>query len=1330
MKQRTRSSTLCALAAAFLGAGVASGQVSISQVYGAGGMSATQPNADYVELYNWTTSPVSLNGWSLQVTNSDYLAGWTVIPLSGVIQPNKYFLVQMISPASATGTPLPTPNLVANNSDDQLIQPQGSYVALRYDAIPLPDVFCPVGLDPNLLDYVAWGNLATIFSPLCAEGGSYAPATSGVAPFQAIIRRGAGCMDTNSNAADFEPGPPNPHNSASPANTSVFVTSYTAPAGVNAGGSTTIAATFQSCAVYMPPVTSVTGDFSAFGLGTQSFTFAGPPQTWIYTLNVPVSQGIGTYTIPITGIYGANTYHGTATVEVMASAPTNDLCANPVVLNQGSMPLAFSVDLSGATADVRPGTCTGTQTQGLYGIWYSMSPSVEGTLMFHKTSAQFLYTGVWTNPGDCGALNPADAVCLTGNDWGVHMHPGNTYLIQVGLKASSGAPTPSTPLAGVFSFLSTPPGNDDCVNALDVTGMANGSTILSDMRFAHNDAGVSPCPNPVDPTPSAFVGNEGRWYKFVATQSGSLSSWYEAVTGGSGNGPRWGIWSVPTASGGHCAQILPENAALCSKFGMWSLQTTPGQTYYMLVSNANYASGYVGGTLTAEYPFHFLFTPGLPGNDDCTGALDLSAAQASPLHVLVDNSLANSEDLSLAPCAGTGAVAGSTHGVWFKYAPTIAGTLTITETGSQAVAWTQWSVTSGTGQGAACGSFSGANAESCGRVRYSVAPGRTYYFLAINSAPNSNSPPMIIDASFTSTNLPANDLCSNAVDVANILEATQVVDITNAGDDVRSDCSRSASAHNATRGIWYRYTAPQDGEMFVSETSPVDTWIVAWQNPTCPDESTPQYGSCWQQPGYATGQHLEDYRAFAVHAGQTYYFQLSYYPVQGTPAYPLLITFHLEPGATNDECATAANIAGAGRTYFHNDGATLGTTFNTLPCTYNGRGISQDVWFRWTALESGPAAFQIRTFEYTGYTFPFAYMAIYNSGPGGSCPTGVGDRIFCGPSGTPFPDSSTTTFSPTAGSVYYIQITADAELPSQQVVYGTLEITQQSQAVGRCCLSASSCVVTSAAHCAALNGVYGGDGTTCAAPAATLLTYAGGGGAIPDAGGVGVENQAPRVSTINTTDTFTVADVEVDLAITHPSYSDLRVVLSKGDRVLVLSDRGRQNFTPADASTKALVGGGSYRFSDAGAQSWFAAGAGTGSSMPLGTYKPAAAAGISPGFVTTFNGAAAAGAWTLSITDERSNSGSPGGVLNGWSLRLRQGASAGCNPCPADLDDGSGTGVRDGGVDINDLLYFLAGYEAGEMTVDLDDGSGLGIPDGGVDINDLLFFLAHYEGGC
>jgi hypothetical protein len=69
-------------------------------------------------------------------------------------------------------------------------------------------------------------------------------------------------------------------------------------------------------------------------------------------------------------------------------------------------------------------------------------------------------------------------------------------------------------------------------------------------------------------------------------------------------------------------------------------------------------------------------------------------------------------------------------------------------------------------------------------------------------------------------------------------------------------------------------------------------------------------------------------------------------------------------------------------------------------------------------------------------------------------------------------------------------------------------------------------------------------------------------------------------------------------------------------------------------------------------------------------------------------------------------------------------------PCPADLDDGSGQGYRDGGVDINDLTYFLTQYEEGDVRADLDDGSGAGVHDQGVDINDLLYFLTHFEQGC
>ncbi len=68
--------------------------------------------------------------------------------------------------------------------------------------------------------------------------------------------------------------------------------------------------------------------------------------------------------------------------------------------------------------------------------------------------------------------------------------------------------------------------------------------------------------------------------------------------------------------------------------------------------------------------------------------------------------------------------------------------------------------------------------------------------------------------------------------------------------------------------------------------------------------------------------------------------------------------------------------------------------------------------------------------------------------------------------------------------------------------------------------------------------------------------------------------------------------------------------------------------------------------------------------------------------------------------------------------------------CRADVDDGTGTGTPDGGVDISDLLFYIALYEAGDVDADIDDGTGTGTPDGGVEISDLLFYLSRYDQGC
>lgn len=69
-------------------------------------------------------------------------------------------------------------------------------------------------------------------------------------------------------------------------------------------------------------------------------------------------------------------------------------------------------------------------------------------------------------------------------------------------------------------------------------------------------------------------------------------------------------------------------------------------------------------------------------------------------------------------------------------------------------------------------------------------------------------------------------------------------------------------------------------------------------------------------------------------------------------------------------------------------------------------------------------------------------------------------------------------------------------------------------------------------------------------------------------------------------------------------------------------------------------------------------------------------------------------------------------------------------PCVADLDNGTGSGIRDGAITIDDLLFFLISFEAGTPAADLDNGTSTGTPDGAVTIDDLLFFLTRFEAGC
>ena len=204
---RARLLTALVFAAALLvapAARSASPDMVVGQVYGGGGNSGATFANDFVELFNRGATAVDLGTWSIQYASATGTS-WQVTPLSGSVQPGKYFLVQLAS-AAAVGAALPTPDMTGTTN----LANSGGKVAVVRSATALTcgAVAGSCSADANVVDLVGYGS-ATDY-----EGSDAAPALSNTT---ADLRGGGGCTDTDVNESDLASATPAPRNSATPA---------------------------------------------------------------------------------------------------------------------------------------------------------------------------------------------------------------------------------------------------------------------------------------------------------------------------------------------------------------------------------------------------------------------------------------------------------------------------------------------------------------------------------------------------------------------------------------------------------------------------------------------------------------------------------------------------------------------------------------------------------------------------------------------------------------------------------------------------------------------------------------------------------------------------------------------------------------------------------------------------------------------------------------------------------------------------------------------------------------------------------------------------------
>lgn len=181
-----------------------SANVVINEVYG-GSETGGVYNADFIELYNLSSTAVNISDYSVQYYTAGQVnlgapTSTAHIPDGTILQPHGYYVIQ-VSPATGSGAPLPVVNLNAAASFAATgIASDSGKLVLSSTGADLAD--CTQSL--YVVDRVAWGSTPDFVCNETANAGQPSTSTS-------VQRRLSATPDTDNNSTDFTPyGPPTP----------------------------------------------------------------------------------------------------------------------------------------------------------------------------------------------------------------------------------------------------------------------------------------------------------------------------------------------------------------------------------------------------------------------------------------------------------------------------------------------------------------------------------------------------------------------------------------------------------------------------------------------------------------------------------------------------------------------------------------------------------------------------------------------------------------------------------------------------------------------------------------------------------------------------------------------------------------------------------------------------------------------------------------------------------------------------------------------------------------------------------------------------------------
>ncbi len=184
---------LSALALPNAGATPAGDAVVISEVYGGGGNSGATLTHDFVELYNPTDVPLSVDGMGVEYKSASGGSGG-VVALSGTVPAGGHYLVQLAQ-GNGGSQALPTPDATGN----LFLSASSGRVFLLPTTSPYAGADGDIAGSEAVVDMVGYGS-AISYETAAAPGLSNTTSAS----------RAADGTDTDDNAADFTAGTPTP----------------------------------------------------------------------------------------------------------------------------------------------------------------------------------------------------------------------------------------------------------------------------------------------------------------------------------------------------------------------------------------------------------------------------------------------------------------------------------------------------------------------------------------------------------------------------------------------------------------------------------------------------------------------------------------------------------------------------------------------------------------------------------------------------------------------------------------------------------------------------------------------------------------------------------------------------------------------------------------------------------------------------------------------------------------------------------------------------------------------------------------------------------------